>query len=651
MASVCVPVTLDDVTVTQLVTETITRLVTSTLPAETITTTNPVATEICDFLEPIVNATGLDPVCSLVTSFLPVVTVIPVSPRRLSRFVLKQVLTKANTVIVKGNVVVATELDTEVATNRITSPGAVTSSCTVVPTTTTTTTTPRRPSTTRPTATSTTELITTTPISQPTSEPVEEETSATEQALPTSDISTVPDPVALGPSDLSSAPAIASSSSSGKRSRSTITSFRTIVVTSIDSNGQLTVLTTSSASLNTVMVGGGSSTNVGAIAGGVVGGIAALTLLLLLLFMFRRKGLCRRSDEHFNDDVWAPANHSPGDSAQELQADDDSLNGAGGAAIMSEKHAGAARTLSRSPTGTTSLHGSALAYRSSINGSMHLDRHGGSLGPSGGYDIASDERHDAAGLVRYPSRHRSMKSSSSHGLDHASSDGHALSYESHTMPSRRMSPIAYGREPFLSHVGPRPMSQQVYATSPTSPQQAEILANGFRSHDRSRSEDGYRSFNSGPWNDNNRAMAAVPQRMPSLASSRTLPHNFAAPVHKQRPHLAVLTDGKSASNSSSTDSSGVLSTVSTTSTGLTPVPTTSPLSPLEKELAKTVVTSADSLAPPTRPHLDRNNSTDSFIVPSQFLGARIANADPCDESFMSRTESRASEAPEAVAVA
>ncbi|KAM0791360.1 hypothetical protein ACM66B_005826 [Microbotryomycetes sp. NB124-2] len=585
---------LDDVVITRLVTSTSTRLATSTLPSSTITSASPLVTRLCDDLASVLNGTALDPICSLVTSLVPTVTVVP------------------------GETVVATELETVILTSLSTSAGGFTTQCSVLPTTTTTTTRPTRTrasTSSEPSESSETVAASTDPNL------TTSETTTSQQALPTqSDLSTV-DPIVLVPS---SSPTSESSSSREGR-RSTITSFRTVVVTSIDSNGQLTVVTTSSASLNTVAVDGGSSSgHAGAIAGGVVGGIAALSLLMLLLFLFRRKGLCRRDPEHFDDDVWAPNNHSPGDSGHGPLADDDSLLNV---PVMSEKD-DQPSALSRSATNATSP-ASDLAHRRSINSSVHLDRHGGAYGPAGGYEIASD-----GSLARQQSRHMSMKTSSSHGheSEHLASHDPRLAYEANgpvVPPSAVAYPAVYSRSQVR-----RPVSHYVESRTES----------GFGSrHDRSWSEGGLRQLSSDGHSGDLYHASDGPQRIPSITTSRTLPHNFA--TVKARPHLAVLTN--ESSPSSSTDSSGVL-TSSSVSTAPTSIAPTTPLSPLEKELARAASLS-DTLAPPKRPQLDRNHSTESFIVPSQYLGARIANADPSNQSFMTRTDSRASDVNEILA--
>ncbi|KAK4054479.1 hypothetical protein OIV83_000973 [Microbotryomycetes sp. JL201] len=438
MASVCATSALDDEIVTSFVTSTSTRLVTSTLPSSTITSANPVVTRLCEDLAPILNGTALDPICSLVTSLVPVVTVIP------------------------GGSAVATELETVVATSLATSAG----------------------------------------------------------------------------------------------------------------------------------------------------------------------GLCRRDPEHFDDDVWAPNNHSPGDSGLGPLADDDSLLNV--AAAMSEKGDGPSG-LTRSATNATSPT-SNLSHARSVHGSVHHDRQGGVYGPAGGYEVASDGQ-PVGSLVRQQSRHLSMRTSSSLGHDthYAVSHDHRLAYEAATMqyPLHAAFPVSHPRTSSR-----RPMSH--YAQSPSSE-----LAFTSR-HDRSRSEGGLEQLGGGTQFVDLYSSTAndVPQRMSSVASSRTLPQKF-APL-KARPHLAVLTNG---SPTSSTDSSGKL-TSSSVSTAQTSMPPTTPLSPLEKELVRSTSLS-DMLAPPKRPQLERNHSTDSFIVPSQFLGARIANADPSEQLFMSRTDSRASDAGDA----
>ncbi|SCZ88208.1 BZ3500_MvSof-1268-A1-R1_Chr2-1g04259 [Microbotryum saponariae] len=277
-----------------------------TAPPTTSTTSSPVVTSTCS--QPIAIANVSLPLtqCSTYTSYVTGQTVIP------------------------GTVATSTSFLTSVYSNVRTLPGVVSTTCTVLPTTAAPTTTPTiAPSTAQRTTTTTTTTTTrsrsTTMVIVPTT------TTPTTTAVTTSAV-VVSTPVVI--------------TTDGEEL--TITSFSTLFVTMTGSDGQVSVLTSSSGvpTLNSATEGTGGLKKVhtGAIAGGVVGGIIALLLAIFILVALRRKGCFRSSDEHFDDDIWSPDAHGQGVVGIKARSvnhddDDDADVGMHSGEIMSEKEA------------------------------------------------------------------------------------------------------------------------------------------------------------------------------------------------------------------------------------------------------------------------------------------------------------------------
>ncbi|GAA5850387.1 hypothetical protein JCM8547_001857 [Rhodosporidiobolus lusitaniae] len=264
---------------TSLVTSSYTTESTSIAPGSTSTTTQTVLQTSCASA----TAAGEVPVCSTATSF------------------------STGTLVLPGSTTVVTRTLPTVLTYVSTAPGATRTVCEALPTSSSSSSTspsPAAPSTSSvrssvvPSTTvvaagpsSSTLVITTTLTSLP-AESSARASSAAEEAVST--------------------PTSSDSSSSTPTSapQQFTTSFRTVIVTSIDSSGLTHTYESAVPTVLNSRNSGSGSSNVGAIAGGTVGGVAALVLAVVVLFLMRKKGFFRKGDEEIEDDIWAPKPHS-----------------------------------------------------------------------------------------------------------------------------------------------------------------------------------------------------------------------------------------------------------------------------------------------------------------------------------------------------
>lgn len=444
-----------------------------------------------------------------------------------------------------------------------------------------------------------------------------------------------------------------SGDSSLTQGRSTITSFRTVVITMTDANGRETVLTSASASLNTVSGNGGGSSHTGAsksrdlltsrsplksslwhctVAGGIAGGIAAIILALVVFLLLRRRGYFRREDEHFNDDIWMPPNHMA----------DDNFGGAGAGAVgsssLEEKDADPAgpEMAQRSPSRASWLSGERAP-------SMYLDTYGSQYGVANSAGLQRDlSMHHGQDAVE--STHAQVTSAS---LGYAASRrlSHSLSHdETHSrQPTLPRLPPSNSR---LSHEYYQQMRlpQQQHLSQHSYPMQQhqqlhrELDSTGPTVSDHT--EFSRTAATSGSDEDHSRDFSNH-YRLPSSGGSSIASRRMSSHM---RPPLAVLTTldpansaGGSGYSSSALESSSshvpALSAKSSGSTSSAPssaLPT--PLNPpvhSEHGLLSKAPRAGDELflKPIPRPGMERAYSSDSCMAPSQFLGARIVNAD------------------------
>ncbi|ORY89410.1 hypothetical protein BCR35DRAFT_300585 [Leucosporidium creatinivorum] len=563
-SSVCQTITADPTVYTTVVTS----VVTATITADPVTqaTSLPVTTTACATGAGI-NGTDSD-VCRTLTSFVATETVIPGS--------------------------VSESLSTITSVSLSTASGEVSTSCQAAPTSSSSSSSS---SSTTSTTTTTTSTTTTTPSptsSSTTTEPEFSSTTSAESSSETSSSSSATPPVTtLDPS--------------------TITSFRTVVVTSTGSDGRPTTITSAGTLNSATGNGGGSSSNTGAIAGGVVGGVAALVLLALILWLLRRKGIFRRDDEQFNEDMWAPTHHGAGGIGGGPAGDDEhpgAVNLEPEPVMMAEKEGGGVGGQTYDPR--------ASWYGSDGGRSIYPDRVGGPMGPAGGYQYEGEAAVGGAAMAmgfagsnganeRRLSRQQSMRSGSGHGHE----GGHSPNSYTHALP-----PIAAHSHRF-SHEYYQPATELPYGAFPEEQGQREELV-------RRQSGSAEGRISSSDHSDSARTAATTGSStgLSSMPSHRAIPQAFTpfanSTPQSSRPHLAVLTT----SSGSGTDSSQSRFTQSSGSTAPSSVLPT-PASDLE---TKEELHLENQLFKGVRPTLQRAESSSSFVVPSQFLGARIANA-------------------------
>lgn len=350
------------------------------------------------------------------------------------------------------------------------------------------------------------------------------------------------------------------------------------------------------------------------VAGGVVGGVAALVLLAVILWLLRRKGIFRRDDEQFNDDMWAPTHHGAGGVGGGPAGDDDhpgAMNIDPEPVMMAEKDAGGLGSQTHDPR--------ASWYGSDGGRSMYPDRVGGPMGPSGGYQYEGEAAVGGAAPAmgyaglnganeRRLSRQQSLRSGSGHNHDGL---GHSPTSYTHSLP-----PIA-AHSHRISHEFYQPATELPYGAFPQEQGQREELV-------RRESDSAEGRMSGSDHSDSARTAATTGSStgLSSMPSSRGISQGF-TPLNNvtprsSRPNLAVLTS-PSASGTDSSQSRFTQSSVSTAPSSVLPTPASDFEGKEELHLENQFLKGV-------RPTLQRAESSSSFIVPSQFLGARIANA-------------------------
>ncbi|GAA5901772.1 hypothetical protein JCM5296_005402 [Sporobolomyces johnsonii] len=600
MAS-CSTVTAPSSVITSYSTSTITAQQVSTVPGSTSTISSQVFITSC--ATPAGTNGSVSAVCSTSTSFTLIPTVLPGA---------------TTTVYSTGETVLPV---------YSTSYGAVSTVCDAVSTTSSSSSSPSSTSqdaTTQSTATSDSSAAAAGPSSSITY------ITTTSTVIPTASTSTqVVESTTTLPTD-SLAAAVSSSASSSRSSQTSMvqsTSFLTVYVTTVDASGHTTTYASSVPTLLNVPKNNSSSSTAGAIAGGVVGGVAALVLALLALWLMKKRGCFGRSDEKFEEDVWAPPPHG--------------------------EYYGSMAARNRTATGGTlvgdsgpggSAEGQVDEKEREIDGSpmQGSPQWGPSLGPQA-YPEAAEAIGAAAlgraysGIWRSPSNGAGPTRSISNRLSvhsgaGASSQGHSDGYSPASynqplppVPDRRLSQISgYGY--LQNYAPPHP---EIYAEelgayrSHSPPQRARSVSPTFPA--------GYES--------------AIQQHAP--VSRRTSTQGLALPLRLRtesygarsslaRPSLEVIQSSAKAdsgtplSDTSRGQTSDSISTISTSPLSSNPL--------LHSNSYGSATTAATSLNPHLsspqvdrlklqRPNMDRTVSSDSFIVPQQWLGARIANAD------------------------
>ncbi|GAA6001295.1 hypothetical protein JCM10207_006595 [Rhodosporidiobolus poonsookiae] len=440
------------------------------------------------------------------------------------------------------------------------------------------------------------------------------------------------------------------SSSSSTTDLPLVTSYRTVIVTSIDSAGRTSTWAEAvPTTLNAADASSKSTLNAGAIAGGVVGGIAALALLAALFWFGRKKGLFRRNADEIDEDTWAPRPHgefyggASGARAVGTGSGEDKLD-----ALSEKDQVVDAATLERHRSWYNSLHGHGADPE--LDGAYDgmAPQRVPSPGPNGiGYGYEGGEATSSEGAaagVALPRRTLSNRVSAYSGSSH-SHDGHGsygYSPQSYTanlppVPDHRLS---YGY--FQNFGGPHEgYQEQLGHGAPYGPHSPPNFP-------RPRSA-------SPPPLSSSPSVSRQPS-IPGLA----IPAHLRAESHGSRPSLGALQGGHARESSSS--SSGALrgqtsdsfssassphsitsplhSRPGTSGSGLTPPSTAPPSGPSTPAAEKApplpalpsierlkAAEGSPSLLYPKRPDMSRAASSDSFLVPSQFLGARVVNAD------------------------
>lgn len=239
------------------------------------------------------------------------------------------------------------------------------------------------------------------------------------------------------------------------------------------------------------------------------------------------------------------------------------------------------------------------------------------MGPSGGYQYESEAAVGGAAMAmgfagsnganeRSLTRQASMPS----GSGHSHEGGHSPSSYTHALP-----PIAAHSHRF-SHEFYQPPTELPYGAFPQEQGQRENLVRR-----ESGSAEGRMSASDHSDSARTAATTGSSTGLSSMPSYRGLANGFTplanSTPHSSRPNLAILTH----SSGSGTDSQSrfTQSSVSTAPSSVLPTPA----SDLDR---KEELHLDNQFFKAVRPTMQRAESSSSFVVPSQFLGARIANA-------------------------
>lgn len=420
------------------------------------------------------------------------------------------------------------------------------------------------------------------------------------------------------------------------------TSYLTLYFTTTDNSGHAKTFASSVPTLLNVPKSNSASHNKGAIAGGAVGGVVALILVVLAFMLMKKRGLFRKRDDEIEEDAWAPPAHGEfygTMTGRNRTATGGTLvgTGGGGGVIDDEKFGGDndrevdAATLERHQSwyGAGGAGGRAMAEIYHENPQFSPM----SSGPQGyttgsaeavgavamGYHGVSRSRSDGGFGTGQPTRSTSNRLSVYSANGGGSSHGHSQEYTTPSypqnlppIPDHRLSGFAYYPNIYptaQSAEGHRPASppqqQRPRSTSPTS-----NMAYDVASHSRSNT---------------------LSHRLSS--NGLALPTHLRTESYGPRPSLEAIQGGGGGDPSTSTSSSSSPSRGDTSES----VPTTS-THLLHHSNSYGSASTSNYTIPQLdrlklqRPAFDRAASTESFVAPTQWLGATIANADSASES-------------------
>lgn len=490
--------------------------------------------------------------------------------------------------------------------------------------------------------------------------------SAVVPGVTTAPVQTVTPPSVTLPTSVGALPATSAPEASASTSLRFSTYYSTVIVT--DSSGKLS---TSTIPVPTLVNGAsassrGSNLNVGAVAGGTAGGVVALILAILLLWLLKKKGcFSRDDDEQLNDDFFRPEPHTIGVIVGPLVTggDGDDRDVPDDSAMMREKDGRGEYIGEPDATGS--------------HGHVRQSWYGGGEG-----QVAGTYSHTGGdGGQAYDPR---MTGSDGHIYDPrmaVSSEGHAYDprmagSDGHAYDPRAVGSDGHAYDPRIADYGAQPyqnpeMESTEYASGALTeytggalgrrPSHRQSLhSQGSSSHDGFSNHTAPAAYGPSP--------IAYPQPLPDLRrnlSGNRLSMGF---VEEERRREEFIS--RSASNASDrSDSAGTAATTGSSQYGISRRPTMGSIDALRSAAgsperlerpslevlnttastgthspgvteaslptSQTNSTSASSYDQPEpsfrRPGVQRNDSDESLLVPSQFLGARIVNATPGEE--------------------
>lgn len=383
-----------------------------------------------------------------------------------------------------------------------------------------------------------------------------------------------------------------------------------MIITATNSNGQLT---TATSAIPVVLQNGAATdrggSNAGAIAGGVVGGVAALAFIITIIWFLRKRGYFGRSDEdQFTDDMWAPGRH-PADDADPVGG---AVAGAGEInpqhyegvdAEMSEQ--GHVRPLS------TQWHPSQAYYegqpysggdhqqydREVMSSGQTYPESGGGIGRLGSQNSHHTNTSRGMRTSYYGNEGQNILPTAAYPDSFPSESQHPPQHYSPTSPQ---APLAYGQPRRNNTIG----SISDYGHYGSEGCQTEATTGSTTQHS-----------SSGP---NFEDLPALPN---TYRLSLGAGVGQALKTKEERPDLQTLhhSTGSSSSSGKSNPSVHTMLSKSTANTSLPPSPSgqskEEPIMFAERGMEMGGINKM----------LDRRESTESLIMPSQFLGARVVN--------------------------
>ncbi|GAA5925117.1 uncharacterized protein JCM15063_004926 [Sporobolomyces koalae] len=413
------------------------------------------------------------------------------------------------------------------------------------------------------------------------------------------------------------------------------TSYLTLFFTTTDNSGHAMTYASSVPTLLNVPKSQAATTNKGAIAGGVVGGVAALAFAVLAFLLMKKRGLFRSGDPEIEEDAWAPPAH--GDYQSPRSGRNRTVTGgtlvgaiAGNAdekfvddndrevdAATLERHQSWYGTGGAGDRAMQDIYREQALYATRPNSPQgHLGAADAIGAAALGYAGVSRSRSDG-GFAPQDARSVSNRISTYSG--HAtSSQGHsqeyattAYPYHFSSIPDHRLSGLPY----YPSYPNAQPEAYR-----PASPQQRP----------RSASPTAERALDA--------PLHARSNTLPNRLSSKglALPVHLRSESYGPRPTLEAIQGPFGSTSSSSSPSRGDTTESIPTSSTSTQFPTHSE----SYGSASTVPYSLPQLdrLKLQRPGFERAVSTESFVAPTQWLGATIANADSASESGMESKE-------------